>query len=83
MSKTGYPITLQEAKRLARVRLGRLPRPGHSVVIGGVFTENRCDYQLDLVNRAGTFQLMAWERPFVTVDLSRFKTFEDKRDSRS
>lgn len=82
-----FPITLQEGKRLAKIRLGRLPRPGYSVVIGGVFNGNpplrNWDYQLLLENYAGKIILSCWQRPFITVDLSQFQTIDGERDSRS
>lgn len=82
-----FPITLKEGKRLARIRLGRLPRPGYSVVIGGVFTGNpplrQWDYQLSVENYSGFFRLSCWQNPFKTADLSLFQTIEGERDSGS
>ena len=82
-----YPVTLKRAKELARIRLGRLPRHGYSVVIGGVLTGitpfRHWDYMLSLANSAGKFYLYAWIRPFSNPDMDKFQTIEFERDNRS
>ena len=87
MNKNQFPIGITQAKKIAILRLGKLPKVGYSVVIGGVFTGNppsrTWDYQLSLYNYAGKFFLQAWERPFITPDMSKFTTIEYERDNRS
>jgi hypothetical protein len=84
--KNDYPITIKEAKRIAKARSGRLPRVGYSVVVGGVFNgrppTRRWDYQLSLVNYSGKFWLLAWMRPFSAPDLTQFQSIEFERDGR-
>jgi len=83
-----FPITIKKAKDVAKLRLGRLPKPGYSVTVGGVFFPPTppyrvWDYQLDLVNHAGRFYLSTWGRPFITPDMSKFATIEHEKDTRS
>lgn len=84
-----YPITLKEAKRICKLRIGHLPRAGRSVVVGGVFTRDSVypqfrtwDYQLSLENYAGKLVLREWFRPFYNADLSTFQSLENERDGR-
>jgi hypothetical protein len=84
--KQDYPTTLKRAKEIAKIRLGRLPRPGHSIVVGGIFTGNppvrRWKYQLELINHSGKFYLSSWTMPFSNPDMSQFKTIEHEKDYR-
>lgn len=56
--KQKYPITLKQAKELAKEKLGRLPRCGYEFII-----INRDDYRLSLVNRSGKLELSEWHKP--------------------
>lgn len=84
--KEKYPITLKRAKEIAKSRLGRLPRVGHSVVVGGVYSIDvpaypkfrTWQYQLSLVNISGKFYLDAWQKPFAYVDMEKFVTLENE-----
>jgi hypothetical protein len=84
--KNDYPITIKEAKRIAKARIGRLPRAGYSVVVGGVFNglppTRRWDYQLSLVNYSGKFWLLEYTRPFSNVKPSDFQSIENETDGR-
>jgi hypothetical protein len=83
-----YPITLQQAKKIARIRLGHPLRIGYSIVVGGVYKQNEMYpefrewyYMLELSRDVKGYWLHCWQK-YNGCDMSEFRTIEFEHDTR-